>query len=204
MNMPSPNSYPDPSSEDQAAFVLHLYFGGDGDKLRSVIRRAYQDLCRTIHGIQKFPEARRRATDFLNCAIGELAMKQEDANQASFDAWHEKTAKDLCAIYLSEGYMDFHIGQAQKWINMALKYVYVFGESYLPGFSKVFSYCHVPIDNIILGKEEFRDRNLFKCAWSRISEYGDYLAFQLSVRQRFPDSSPLAVEFWVWQRKELA
>ena len=140
----------------------------------------------------------------MYCAIGELAMKLEDANQASFDAWHEKTAKDLCGIYSAAGYKDFHIGQAQKWINMALKYVYVFGESYLPGFSKFFPYCHVPIDNIILEKDEFKDLRSSECAWSRISNYDDYFEFQLSVRQEFPDSSPLAVEFQAWQRNAVA
>ena len=200
MNKPFSNLYPDPSSQHQAAFALYLYFGGDDDKLRLVIRRAYQDLCRTVHGIQNYPDARPNADDFLYGAIKELAIKQEEASQASFDAWHEKIAKDLCTIYLAAGYKAFYIGQAQKWINMALKYVYVFGESYLPGFSKFFPYCHVPIDNIILEKEEFKVPRSFTCAWSRISDYGDYLAFQLSVRQKFPDSSPLAVEFWAWQR----
>jgi hypothetical protein len=205
MHEPCPNRYPDPSSADQTAFVLHLYFGEDDDKLRSVIRRAYQDLCRTVHGIQKFPHARLKADDFLYGAIGELAMKQVDANQASFDAWHEKIANDLCAVYLAAGYKDFYIGQAQKWINMALKYVYVFfGESYLPGFSKFFRYCHVPIDNIILGKDEFKELPLFDCAWSRISNYSAYFAFQSSVRLKFPDASPLAIEFWTWQRSEVA
>ena len=203
MNKSFSNLYPDPSSEHQAAFVLHLYFGEDDDKLRSAIRRAYLDLSRTVHGIQKYPDARPKADDFMYGAIGGLAMKQEDAGQSSFDAWHEKTAKGLCAVYSSAGYKDFYIGQAQKWINMALKYVYVFGESCLPGFSKFFPYCHVPIDNIILEKDEFKDRRSFTCAWSRISIYGDYLAFQLSVRQKFPDSSPLAVEFWAWQRNDV-
>jgi len=193
--------YSNPSSEDQAEFVLRLYFGGGDDKLRLAIRRAYQDFNRTVHGIGKYADARLIADDFMYGAIAKLAMQQDDVNQALFDAWHEKTAKDLCAIYLAAGYKAFYIGQAQKWINMALKYVYVFGESCLPGFSKFFPYCHVPIDNIILEKEVFKDLRSFNCAWSRISDYGEYLAFQLSVRRKFPDSSPLAVEFWAWQRK---
>jgi hypothetical protein len=195
--------YCNPSSEEQAEFVLRLYFGDGDDKLRLAIHRAHQDFSRTVHGIGKYPNARSKGDDFMYGAIVELAMQPKDANQALFDVWHEKTSKDLCAIYCEAGYKAFYIGQAQKWINMALKYVYVFGESRLPGYGKFFPYCHVPIDNIILEKDEFKDLRSFKCAWSRISDYGEYMAFQLSVRRKFPESSPLAVEFWAWQRRSV-
>ena len=198
MNMPDLNPYPDPSSDQQAEFVLCLYFGRDGDKLRLATRRAYLDFSRTLHGIEKYPDARQRADDFMYRTLAELAMKHGDASQEFFDAWHEKAVKDLCAIYMAAGYKNFYIGQAQKWINMTLKYVYVFGESCLPGFGKFYRYCHVPIDNIILEKDEFKHLRSFICAWSRISDYGTYLAFQLAVRKKFKDSSPLAVEFWIW------
>lgn len=194
MNKPE---YPDPTPEQQAAFVRRLYFGRDGDPLRLATRRAYLDFSRTLHGIAKYPAARQRADEFMYRTLSELA-KQDDASQEFFDAWHEKAVTDLCAIYRGAGYTDFHIGQAQKWINMTLKYVYVFGESCLPGFAKFYGYCHVPIDNIILDKDEFKKLHPFKCAWSRISDYGTYLKFQLEVRQKFQNSSPLAVEFMVW------
>jgi len=82
---------------------------------------------------------------------------------------------------------------------MALKYVYVFGEGWLPGYSPLYSYCHVPIDNMILEDAEFKAMKTFNEAWSRISEYKKYMAFQIAVRERFKGSSPLAVEFTRWQ-----
>jgi hypothetical protein len=199
MNPAYSGDYTDPSSQDQAEFALRLYFGDGDDKLELAIRRAHQDFSRTVHGIGKCPDARQKGAAFMHSAISELAL-QQDGNQVLFDTWHEKTAKKLCAIYMEAGYSTFYIGQAQKWMNMALKYVYVFGELRLPGYDKLFPYCHVPIDNIILEKDEFKELRSFNCAWSRISNYEEYMAFQLAVRQKFLGSSPLAVEFWAWQR----
>ncbi len=91
------------------------------------------------------------------------------------------------------------IGQAQKWLNMAVKYVFVFGEGRLPGYERFFRLAHVPIDNIILESATFEGLRTFRERWSRIGNYDDYLAFQQAVRELFPDSAPLAIEFWAWQ-----
>lgn len=82
---------------------------------------------------------------------------------------------------------------------MALKYVFVFGEARLPGYARFYRFAHVPIDNIILDSKPFEGLRTFRGAWSRINDYDEYLAFQQSVRKRFPESSPLAVEFWAWR-----
>jgi hypothetical protein len=87
---------------------------------------------------------------------------------------------------------------------MPLKYVYVyvFGEERLPGYSSLYGLCHVPIDNILLGKKEFQDLPTFTESWSRVDNYSSYLSFQVRVREHFPGSAPLAVEFHVWQRAD--
>ena len=200
MNKAFANPHGDPSAADQAEFVLRLYFGEDDDKLRLAIRRAYQDFSRTLHGIGDYPEVRSKADAFLHHTISHLVTSVGTLSQVSFDEWHEKASKDLCKIYIQAGYKTFYLGQAQKWINMALKYVFVFGESRLPGYKKWYPNCHIPIDNVILAKDEFRSLRSYQCAWSRISDYDDYMAFQLAVRRNFPNTSPLAIEFWIWQR----
>jgi len=93
------------------------------------------------------------------------------------------------------------MGQAQKWLNMALKYVYVFGESRLPGYEAFYRFCHVPIDNIALDSPAFAGLGKIDKLkpWSRIEKYKPYLEFQKDVRRRYPTSAPLAVEFWAWQ-----
>lgn len=84
---------------------------------------------------------------------------------------------------------------------MALKYLYVCGETRVPGYRAFYRYCHVPVDNVILDSQAFKELRSFHERWSRISEYSKYIAFQIGVRERYQDSSPLAVEFWEWHGK---
>lgn len=198
-NVPYP-LYPTPRAVDQANFLVRLYFGPVNDPLRSVIRRAHQDLSRTVHGIGTYPEARPKAEDVLRESLDALARATWPETQACFDIWHRKVCEQLCQAYVDAGYTKFTIGQAQKWLNMALKYVFVFGEERLPGYERFFCLAHVPIDNIILASPAFQGLRTFRERWSRIGSYDEYLTFQKAVRKRFSGSAPLAVEFWSWQR----
>ena len=191
--------YPTPSPADQAKFLLRLYFGAGDDALARVIDRAHQDLSRTVHGIGDYPDARPQAIVELANALQHLSGNAAITTQDEFDGWHRKTCEALCSAYAAAGYARFTVGQAQKWLNMTLKYVFVFGEAYLPGYAGFYRFCHVPIDNILLDTRAFAGLNSFKERWSRIVDYEDYLAFQFAVRERFPEWAPLAVEFWAWQ-----
>ncbi len=194
------HSYPNPTQSDQDNFVHRLYFGADGDAFDQIISRAYLDLSRTVHGAGTFREAKCKASCFLHQELSSLPQNSTVMTQSGFDLWHRETCSALCATYAECGYENFFIGQAQKWVNMALKYVFVFGEKRLPGFTPLYPLCHVPIDSILRGIEEFRDLATPKEPWSRIRKYEDYMSFQIAVRNRFLSLAPLAVEFWAWQR----
>jgi hypothetical protein len=94
------------------------------------------------------------------------------------------------------------VGQAQKWLNMALKYVFVFGENRLPGYAHVFELAHIPLDNIILDALYPLGAPRLTTAWSRIALYEEYMVIQSWVRSAFPGSAPLAVEFALWQNTD--
>ena len=198
------HSYPPPTQRDQADFLLRLYFGSGGAACEQVIRRAYLDLSRTVHGAGAYPEAQGIASRFLHERITALRGDETVVTYSAFDLWHEEICRVLCSMYFKMGYEQFFIGQAQKWVNMALKYVFVFGETRMPGFAYLYPLCHVPIDNILLRTEEFKPLAKFREAWSRIKDYDEYLAFQDRVRQRYPSSAPLAIEFVAWQRSGAA
>lgn len=206
MNPPFNN----PTQVEQDEFLFRLYFGSDKDDLTRCIWRAYLDLCRTVHGIAKHPSIYAGAETELRKAIANLPRYfGQLINQDKFDDWHREQCDKLIGLYKNGGYAEngndrFTHGQAQKWINMTLKYVFVFGEDRLPGYQQLYGYCHVPIDNIII------DRLKAKCSdvpplegapWSRLEKYDTYLTFQRWVRDRFPGSAPLAVEFFLWQEK---
>ena len=50
--------------------------------------------------------------------------------------------------------------QAQKWINMSMKYLYALGDERVPGISKNYEYFHIPIDNIILNELKSKNINM--------------------------------------------
>jgi hypothetical protein len=193
--------FPIPTSADQYEYLLRLYFGRKGDQLSRCINRAYRDFNRTMHGFAKITEGEcihTEATEVVRSFLKALVTHRSAcSDQATFDTLHRATCDQLHATYKNAG-AEFHAGQAQKWLNMALKYVFVFGEKPLPGYLRVFEFAHVPVDNIILQKFYERGLSHIETAWSRMS-YQEYMPIQIWVRKTFPESPPLAVEFHHFQ-----
>jgi hypothetical protein len=194
-----------PTPADQFEYLLRLYFGSDPDRLSSCIGRAYRDLNRTLHGFAKVPEGgglRVRASAvvraFLTCLAG------ASLDQAAFDRRHQAACAELRSTYSAAGFAEFRVGQAQKWLNMALKYVFAFGEDRLPGYAGVFGLAHIPLDNIILDQLRGYGAPRLTTRWSRLADYEEYMGIQRWVRSAFPGSAPLAVEFALWQNAGVA
>lgn len=192
-----------PTAADQFEYLLRVYFGSDSDRLSSCIRRAYRDLNRTIHGVSSVAEGQElfaRASGVVRSFLNDLAnTRRPDLDQASFDNRHRVACTELSSTYSEVGFSGFRVGQAQKWLNMALKYVFVFGEDRLPGYAQVYHLAHVPLDNIILNHLRRFGLRRLAARWSRILRYEDYMSIQSWIRSTFPNSAPLAVEFGLWQ-----
>ena len=186
---------------DYEEYMIRIYFGR-GDYLTGCIDRAYLDFNRTLHGlgrIRKGDELYKKATERLKRRLSDLRKANSVRSQTGFDKWHRSTCLGLTQLYKKYGYPRFYIGQAQKWVNMTLKYIFTMRDSRVSGFGKVYRFCHIPIDNIVLGRlyvleYEFPD---FSVAWSRINDYEEYLAFQKWFRSAFK-LSPLDAEFKLW------
>jgi hypothetical protein len=71
-----------------------------------------------------------------------------DIDQATFDAWHAKCWKALMRA-TDPGKMGggVTLGQAQKWVNMRMKYAV---DGRLAGFERLEALAHVPIDRMLL------------------------------------------------------
>lgn len=200
----TPEGFPVPTRADQYTFLQRLYFGADQDALMACVRRAYRDLNRTLHGVARLPDSTQladRAATRVRAAVADLAASAR-ANQAAFDAWHRDACLRLCRLYACSGFPTFCVGQAQKWVNMAFKYVHVFGENRLPGFQRSYAFGHVPVDRIMLDQLRPYGVPRLRTAWSRIQDYAEYMRFQELIRNRFRGSVPLAVEFHLWLAAE--
>ena len=191
---------------DYEDYLIRLYFGSEADPLIACIDRAYLDFSRTLSGIRRLnstEDSRDRAVDTLRKAMiklrGRLAREVESTE---FDYWHKATCEGLISIYKSANY-HFYVGQAQKWVNMTLKYIYTFGEERIPGFGPAYPHCHMPLDNIILKKLAHYEFPKLTCAWSRLDDYDEYLNRQVWIRNNF-SLVPLDVEFSLWLGTENA
>lgn len=111
-------------------------------KIKLAIKRAYRDFCRTINKDEQLLKnkytlktAYDEAAKFISSEIPVIPLNQKD-----YDTWFN----NCCEIIIKIGYT---FGQAQKWVNMTMKYLIVLG--YEPIF-KATPYLHAPIDNDIV------------------------------------------------------
>ena len=219
--------------------LVFFYFGVTLDEdvddiLDRIVEKAYADA--TILGAFKLnadPENASRAKDGVN---GNTGSKRELINQLhllmqekcqDFDNWHKGTCEKLVSIYENCGFKDiFTYGNAQKWINMSLKYIYLLGgisETYESKFicmaktiRKYSSELHVPIDSFIIDalwefkeislpeKEDKKANSKADCqiprgnvkTWSKWDD-GDYCGIQELIREKVTNS-PIEWEAYAW------
>lgn len=184
---------------DYEEFLIYAFFPAGRNYLSRCISLAYADLQRTVRGIRKSEnreKIRKAADSHLYEQFTSLQATSPSSREA-FDQWHQQTCVALIDIYQKHGYQPFYVGQAQKWLNMAFKYVYTVGEQRISGYSKLYSFCHVPLDNYVISELRKYGFNLKPGGWSRIGSYDNYLSYQDWIREQFSES-PLDLEFRLW------
>ena len=184
---------------DSLEFLYAVYFGSYEDELQAAENRAYRDMNRTLrfHGLQqeKRDALRKQAMSIIQSQIGDL-WQEKVADQKTYDLWHENLSQGIIALY-EDSNVKFTVGQAQKWINMTMKYLYVFGKPEMKDLSRV---CHVPLDNYIF---EIASTSLNidkpKIPWSRWDDYSNqYMQYQYFLREKLVDDIPFKWEFRAW------
>ena len=162
-----------------------------------------------------------------------------------FDQWHKETCKEMISFYSNKGdgqsilvlreknkrtnkEATLSVGQAQKWLNMMLKYLWLLDRLGL--LEKEFStfvrkhreFFHIPIDSYMIRyikRESKRKRTndfpkpnglnnehsigcLSGSEWSKINEYEKYLSYQKAIRDDLSESKaiPLQWELEHWHK----
>ncbi|WP_263832049.1 hypothetical protein [Sulfurospirillum oryzae] len=188
------------TQEQWTAYIYDLYFGA-GTPLENCINRAYRDFNRTLHDFATQENGKSITDEAKKHLMREFEKLKTTPikNQVDFDIWHQEQCLTIQAIYTKNNYQSFHIGQAQKWINMTFKYIFSYGEYDMPGYKNLYPFCHVPLDNILI--QSLKDEGYsvpFQTCWSKISDYKTYLNVQKDFRNKFKDSHPLDTEFKLW------
>ena len=160
-------------------FVLQCYFGDITDPVSAAIDRAYVDMAsHTLKGfaaeeyVQKW-EYRYRASEAIR-----NKMQETDKMRRNYDSWHDELCKALQGIYDEKSSGLLAYGQAQKWVNMAAKYLLVFAVIFrsmddpkklqsIPEFFReeaAIQKLHIPLDSFIM-----QQYNVSECGpWSKM------------------------------------
>lgn len=214
------------------SFLVYSYFGFDisdpaEGKKQKCARRAYLDLARTVKykyssseldKAKKDPD-KRKYRDMRNDTITYICKELIGSiatcpgSNADFDSWHKSVCQQIESTMnnkkldngeklLKEG-EDFTIGQAQKWVNMTLKYLWLL--DMLPeGISETDLY--VPIDSFILKALEKNISDIshkdgtYKYngeAWSRLRTYEKYKRLQYEIK-KVAGGNPINWESKAW------
>jgi len=188
------------TKEDFSKFWLRVYFGSEIEKdfILSCIDRAYRDFNRTMHGIADKKKEDKYDYGYFRSLMNEIINDTltNDFNQNSFDMWHKQSCDKLINEFEKIVNYQLHYGQAQKWINMTLKYLFAIGNEKINGIDRNYKYFHIPIDNIIQKKLniEYNICNI-PMKWSRINDYTIYMNYQIEVRSKLMGQIPMDVEF---------
>lgn len=210
-------------------FLMYAYFGITKADPKDIIlkksaERAYLDLCRTI----KFKtedkdvkaEYKSKVCDKLvkeyDVLLNAVNTSSDKEKQNAFDREHKRICEEIIGTYSK--ICDFTYGQAQKWLNMTLKYVILLDEN-----SELKSYLHIPVDSFIMqtvGSDNAKLKHCLKLecvpkkdgtvgkysessskSWSKWN-YDEYIAFQNTVRKAINENtsfgSPIEWENVAW------
>jgi hypothetical protein len=185
------------SKEDKTKFWLRVYFGSgiENDIILATIDRAYRDFNRTMHGIAKknTDETYNRLRYLMKEIVSDILINI--FNQDSFDIWHQESCEKLIKGFDEITNYRLFYGQAQKWINMSLKYMFAIGDKKINGINKNYKFFHIPIDNIIQEKLILYKIDKIPIKWSRINDYSTYMEYQNKIRNVFFGQIPMDVEF---------
>lgn len=171
-------------------FYITLYFNLTEGYENAGLKRAYLDFNRTLKIKEGNQEARdtkqRNAQSYLKEELEKLISKEINSQQ-KFDIEHEILCKNLI-----NNWSELTVGQAQKWINMTLKYWLLFGASRIQNIEKNANYFHIPIDSYVQ-KGMFDEKN--PNPWSKINEYKGYFEYQQKHREKETGNPPILDEF---------
>lgn len=193
----------DKQSKALREFFIFTYFktkeceNNHKDLIQNIINKAYNDAAmmgvyNTLINKELSDESCLAYCNATKLMMGEIYnVKVNRSTQESFDTWHKKTCEKIIECYdeVNSNKSIFTYGNAQKWLNMALKYLWLLGA--LPIDIKE-ERLHAPIDSYILQKLWNLKVDEVTCSadtfyykgnsWSKISDYDDYFDLQKVIR----------------------
>lgn len=208
------------STKEIHDFLMASLFGGynptkindlidnNPSKIDLAIKRAYRDMNRTLQTKKhqdEWNDLKKEGIDIIKNAIQD---KEKVLcfinNKEGYDYWFYRVLGSLISLnkIVSEENnnkvkLEYTYGQAQKWINMTMKYLIVLNYELV---LKVIPFLHVPIDEIVVDtaiaecKTKYLKTQLIP--WSKEIDETNYKKFQNEIREK--TECPIKWEFNIW------
>ncbi len=196
----------------------------DDDKrvVEACVEKAYRDMCRTIdykYSVSELKGKSKEEQEMFNRKknnslkeLKELLIKEFsdvlESSLSDFGVWHENLCNMLTEYTNSEVFKEkLTVGQAQKWINMTIKYLRILGK-----WDEKIKDVHIPIDEYIMsaasiekGTEIYYDAGVYglgvqriKENWSKITDYESYKTYQKNLREACTEEAITDWEAKAW------
>lgn len=139
----------------------------------------------------------------INCCVSGLKLKGEEKTASGHT---ELITNLLCHVDKNISGV-FSIGQAQKLVNMMVKYLYIYYQCEGWGdLERLKQYAHVPIDSYVL-KDVFGKKTYNGIPWSKIESYETYRECEKEIikkakRDGFELSFLWELENWPFKQDE--
>ena len=189
--------------------MVYLYFGNTANPYKAASARAYLDLCRTIKfapssNEEERVQARTDVDDMIENKVKAIA-NAGITNQDGYDEWHKAICEELVDRYAKVCGDQFYTCQAQKWVNMTIKYLYLIDSDLV---RLITDFAHVPLDNYVFAAA-MDHLGLFSddlTPWSKIKDYSVYLNYQKELKKAVKplNTSPLqwGLSYWLAEAKK--
>lgn len=184
------------------------------------VEKAYGDAKRTMTGIGKFEDEKKKALEDMEGAFkdyfnNEKIIEKPDA----FDQVHGELCKRWTSKFEREDANLATYGKAQKIVNMTFKYMYCWYYKYfhenMKKWEKIkykFRFCHMTMDSYTLNwiydrtcKEKRKNISFTKSVkWSSLESVEDYLGIEklaeeaIKNEKDFKGMSAIEAEFLIW------
>lgn len=157
-------------------------------------------------------ELRKQSVEYLAKEFESIFAQRVDYNR--FCDWEYEVATHIRKIYRDNGVVLYTYGNAQKIINVGIKYI--LSSNLVDYHHELFKNCFLPIDRqiqIILKKELSVDylhvdgiKQRQPPAWSRCDNWGDILDYQNRAREailKYGYYSPIIWEATHWEKDNI-
>jgi hypothetical protein len=175
--------------------------------ISEIVQLAYLDVNRTLKGIkdeQSVP-LKQAAVSFI-----ENLLNNPPVSQQKFDDLHDNCCRYCISLSSTNG-ANINYGQAQKLINMSLKYLYNEYATYKDNQNQfnfpnnnLEHFFHLPIDSQIRDSlvNNYQFSNPTFLPWSKWTQE-NYFSFQLQLRKRIKNNyQPLEIDYMLWNRND--